>query len=95
MKLLFENWRQYLSDDPAEEVIDALVEMSDEYNTAEEIAGTNYATAIDQKEDYDSVEDAVYSYWINAADTARENGISHEDIWTAYYSLMERDGIFF
>jgi len=25
MKLLFENWRQYLSDDPAEEVIDALV----------------------------------------------------------------------
>jgi len=30
VKLLFENWREYLNDDPAEEVIDALVEMGGE-----------------------------------------------------------------
>jgi hypothetical protein len=30
MKLLFENWRKYLNGDPAEEVIDALVDLGGE-----------------------------------------------------------------
>jgi len=56
---------------------------------AEDIAGSNYYTAIDQQHNYSSLDEALAVYEENAADTAVEQGIPTENVTALFWRFVK------